>query len=53
MAEEDDAQLMAEVMQRGEEVKVLLSKKDKKAALAKALENPPIAAKSVAVKVIL
>jgi hypothetical protein len=52
MADEDnDAQLMAEVTRRGDEVRGLLTKKDKKAALAKALESPPIAAKSAQVKV--
>jgi len=53
MAEEDgnDGLLMAEVTRRGEEVRGMLAKKDKKGALAKALESPPITAKSAQVKV--
>ncbi len=46
-----DAQLMSEVTQRESEVKALLAKKDKKGALAKALQNPPIGAKAEQVKV--
>ena len=50
---ENDAQFQAEVAQREAEVKALLSRKEKGKALAKALENPPLWAKSSQIKVIL
>ena len=47
----DDSQFQAEVSQRSSEVTLLLQKKDKAGALAKALENPPLWAKTAEVKV--
>ena len=49
---ENDAQFQAEVAQREADVKSLLAKKDKGKALSKALENPPLWAKSSQIKVI-
>lgn len=50
-AKVDDSKFQAEVSQRSMEVAALLQKKDKAGALAKALENPPLWAKTAEVKV--
>lgn len=55
MADEEsgisDSQLMAEISERDAQVTKLLGKKDKINALKVSLSNPPIAAKSIDVKV--
>lgn len=47
----NDNQFLLEVNERENDVKLLLSKKDKKNALYKSLDNPPINAKSQQIKV--